>query len=210
MRLFDYFDKVYCINLDRRIDRLENFQSEVTKFNLGNYERFSAKDGKNINLPELQTRLNPGEVGVILSNLEIIKDAREKNYNKILIVEDDCIFSEEVLNVDKYFEVLPEDWEMLYMGGNHNTHMGVPAPIIINDKILKLHSTYSAHFIGMKSTIFDYVEVVLKKLNEPLDVSYTRLQKSFNVYSFYPAIAKQKSNFSDIQNRITDYNWLIK
>ena len=210
MKLFDYFDKVYCVNLDRRADRLHNFQEEVKKFDLGEYERFSAIDGKQINITEFNSRLNPGEIGLVLSNLDIIRDAREKKYDKILIVEDDCIFTDEVIKIKEYLEVLPEDWEMLYMGGNHNTHMGVPEPIKINDKVVKLHSTYSTHFVGVKSSMFDYMEAVLKRLNEPLDVCYTRLQKSFNVYSFYPAIAKQKSDFSDILNRVIDYNWLIK
>jgi hypothetical protein len=99
---------------------------------------------------------------------------------------------------------------MLYMGGNHNIHMGVKAPDTVNEKVVKLHSTYSTHFVGINSTVFDHVEIILKKFSEPLDVSYVRLQKIFNVYSFYPAIAKQIVDFSDIQNKITDYNWLIK
>jgi hypothetical protein len=96
------------------------------------------------------------------------------------------------------------------MGGNHNVHMGVNPPIVINEKIIKLHSTYSTHFVGLKYNVFDHVEVLLERLVEPLDVSYIRLQRIFNVYSFYPAIAKQIVDFSDIQNYITDYNWLIK
>jgi hypothetical protein len=34
MRLFDRFDKVYCVNLDRRPDRLENFENQVKKLSL--------------------------------------------------------------------------------------------------------------------------------------------------------------------------------
>jgi GR25 family glycosyltransferase involved in LPS biosynthesis len=210
MKLFDYFDKVYCINLDRREDRLENFKKEVEKYDLGEFERFSAYDGKTLDMSKYDTRLNPGELGVILSNIDIINDAKEKKYNNILIVEDDCIFTDEILNIQEYFNVLPNNWEMLYMGGNHNTHMGVPEPIKINDKVVKLHSTYSAHFVGIKSNMYDTIKVILERYREPLDVSYVRLQKSFDAYSFYPAMAKQKSNFSDIQNKNIDYNWLIK
>jgi GR25 family glycosyltransferase involved in LPS biosynthesis len=209
MRLFDKFDKVYCINLDRRPDRLENFKKEVNKFNLGEFERFSAYDGKQLNLTN-EYNLKPGEIGIIKSNLDIIKDAKKNNYKTILIIEDDCVFRDEIINFEDYFKLLPSDWDMLYMGGNHNTHMGVKPPLKINDKVVKLHSTYSAHFIGIKSSVFDQIEELLEKGQQPLDVEYVTLQKIFNCYSFTPALTSQLVNFSDIQELTTDYNWLIK
>jgi hypothetical protein len=209
MRLFDKFDKVYCINLDRRPDRLENFKKEVNKFNLGEFERFSAYDGKQLNLTN-EYNLKPGEIGIIKSNLDIIKDAKKNNYKTILIIEDDCVFFDEIINFEDYFKLLPSDWDMLYMGGNHNTHMGVKPPLKINDKVVKLHSTYSAHFIGIKSSVFDQIEELLEKGQQPLDVEYVTLQKIFNCYSFTPALTSQLVNFSDIQELTTDYNWLIK
>lgn len=210
MKLFDRFDKVYCVNLDKRPDRLENFKNQVEKYDLGEFTRVSAVDGSNINLNEYGNDLKPGELGLVLTNLKIIKEAKENNYESILILEDDCSFTDEILNIENYFSKLPLDWDMLYMGGNHNTHMGVQGPIVVNEKVVKLHSTYSTHFIGIKKTLFDHIEIILSKYKEPLDVSYVKLQKIFNIYSFYPAIAKQIVDFSDIQNSITDYNWLIK
>jgi hypothetical protein len=209
MRLFDRFDKVYCINLDRRPDRLENFKKEVEKYNLGEFKRFSAYDGKQLNLTN-EYNLKPGEIGIIKSNLDIIKDAKKNNYKTILIIEDDCVFRDEIINFEDYFKLLPSDWDMLYMGGNHNTHMGVKPPLKINDKVVKLHSTYSAHFIGIKSSVFDQIEELLEKGQQPLDVEYVTLQKIFNCYSFTPALTSQLVNFSDIQELTTDYNWLIK
>ena len=209
MRLFDRFDKVYCINLDRRPDRLENFKKEVEKYNLGEFKRFSAYDGKQLNLTN-EYNLKPGEIGIIKSNLDIIKDAKKNNYKTILIIEDDCVFRDEIINFEDYFKLLPSDWDMLYMGGNHNTHMGVEPPLKINDKVVKLHSTYSAHFIGIKSSVFDQIEELLEKGQQPLDVEYVTLQKIFNCYSFTPALTSQLVNFSDIQELTTDYNWLIK
>ena len=210
MRLFDRFDKVYCINLKRREDRFDNFLKQVDKFNLGEFTRFEAYDGKELDLVEHKTNLKPGELGLVLSNLDIIKEAKNLKLEKILIIEDDCEFTNEIKNINEYFKLLPSDWDMLYMGGNHNTHMGEPPPKSINEKVCKLHQTFSTHFIGIKNTVFDHIEQTLSKKIEPIDVSYTRFQKIFNVYSFYPAIAKQIVDFSDIQHYITDYNWLIK
>lgn len=209
MKLFERFDKVYCINLKRRPERLIDFQSEVTKYDLGNFEIFSAIDGKSIKNTRSKN-MKSSEQGLVESNLKIIQECIRLNLENVLIIEDDCIFTEDVTRINEYFQKLPEDWDMLYMGGNHNTHMGVEPPKIINDKVCKLHKTYSTHFVAIKKTLFKELEFILSITTDPLDVTYVNLQKNKNVYSFYPAIAKQKAGYSDIQNSTTDYDWLIK
>lgn len=209
MKLFERFDKVYCINLKRRPERLEEFKKEIEKHDLGIFEVFEAVDGYSIK-KNRSNKLKPSEQGLIESNLLIIKECIKNKYENVLILEDDCIFTDEVLNLGDYFNKLPSDWDMLYMGGNHNTHMGVNPPIIINDKICKLHYTFSTHFVAIKNTLFNELEFILSITSDPLDVTYVNLQKNKHVYSFYPAIAKQRVGFSDIQNSVKDYNWLIK
>lgn len=209
MKLFDFFDKTYLINLDRREDRLKNFINQVEKYDLGEFERVSAIDGKTLNLDDYSKNLTSGELGLVLTNLSIVREAKSMGYKRILIVEDDCIFSDEVLKIDDYIADLPNDWDMLYMGGNHNIHVGADPPEIINDRVCKLHSTYSTHFVGIKNTVFDHILSILPKYANPIDVSYVLLQKSFNVYSFYPALASQLIDYSDIQEKVTDYSWLI-
>ena len=50
MRVNDYFDAVYVINLDRRTDRMERLDTQLK--NLGiEYERFSAVDALKENIP---------------------------------------------------------------------------------------------------------------------------------------------------------------
>lgn len=209
MKLFERFDKVYCINLKRRPERLKEFQDEVNKFDLGVFEIFEAIDGNSIK-NKRTNKLKLSEQGLIESNLLIIKECIKNDYKNVLIIEDDCIFTDDVTNLNNFFDKLPNDWDMLYMGGNHNTHMGIAPPKIINDKICKLHHTFSTHFVAIKNTLFSELEFILSITSEPLDVTYVNLQKNKNVYSFYPAIAKQRVGFSDIQNSIKDYNWLIK
>jgi len=208
MKLFERFDKVFCINLDRRKDRLESFVNEVEKYDLGNFDRISAVDGLTLN--QKSPNINSAELGLILTNIKILEISIQKNYNSILILEDDCKFEPEILNIESYFKQLPEDWDMLYMGGNHNTHMGISPPTKINDKVIKLRNTYSTHLVGVKSKMFTIIKDLISKKNKPIDVFYSELQTKFNVYSFYPAIAKQKQGFSDISKINVDYDWLIK
>jgi hypothetical protein len=48
--------------------------------------------------------------------LQCFKHANEQNYNNILILEDDCGFNENVLNLESYYKQLPEDYSVFYLG----------------------------------------------------------------------------------------------
>jgi hypothetical protein len=119
-------------------------------------------------------------------------------------------FTKQVGNIKSFFDSLPEDWDMLYFGGNHNTHVGSEPPTIINDRVCKLHNTFSTHCVAINNKAFKEILERLKKCDNALDVIYSELQKKLNVYSFYPMIATQRVSFSDIENKMTDYKWLIK
>lgn len=210
MRLFDRFDKVFCINLDRRPDRMLHFEDQVKKYDLGDFERISAVDGKNIDKETYNSNLLPGEIGIILSNKKIFEWSIEKKHKNILIIEDDCLFHDSVKNIGHIFNYLPDNWDMLYFGGNHNLHIGEKPPQRINNYFSKIHSTYSAHIVGLEIKIYQDILDEISKLEKPLDVVYSDLQKKYNAISLTPGITSQLTNFSDIQNRVVDYHWLIK
>jgi GR25 family glycosyltransferase involved in LPS biosynthesis len=209
MKITDFFDKTVCINLDRRFDRWSECVAEFDKNKLSGIERFKAVDGKN--LAELPKGfLTQSRLALVLTNMLILDKAIEEDYNSILILEDDVEFTKQVTNMKSFFDSLPEDWDMLYFGGNHNTHVGSEPPTIINDKVCKLHNTFSTHCVVINKKAFKEILERLKKCDNALDVIYAELQKKLNVYSFYPMIATQRVSFSDIENKMTDYKWLIK
>ena len=209
MKITDFFDKTFCINLDRRFDRWSECVAEFDKNKLVGIERFKAVDGKD--LTELPKGfLTTSRLALVLTNMLILDKAIEENYSSILILEDDVEFTKQVGNKKSFFDSLPEDWDMLYFGGNHNTHVGSEPPTIINDKVCKLHNTFSTHCVAINNKAFKEVLERLKKCDNALDVIYSELQKKLNVYSFYPMIATQRVSFSDIENKMTDYKWLIK
>ena len=207
MKLFERFDETFLINLKKREDRLHNFIDQVNNYDLGNFKIFEAIDGSSIseNYPNVST----GNVGLLHSNIQIIEESIKNNYEKILIVEDDCVFNENVKDIDVYFEHLPSDWDMVYFGGNHNIHMNTTKPIMINDKVIKIHSTFTTHCVGINKNIFSIVLEALKTFRAPIDVIYQQLQSSHNVYCFNPLIATQMVGFSDIENRDVDYSTII-
>ena len=205
-----YFDKIYCINLDRRTDRWEHFLNQSKKFGLNKFERVSAVDGSKLNLSDFGNYLNHGELGLVLTTIKIFEDSIQNNYQKILILEDDCVFENELIKINLFFESLPSDWDMIYFGGNHNEHGGYPEPIVINQHVKKVSYTYSSHMIGFNIKIYEKIISLLKTNQFPIDIAYSRLQNENNCYTFYPRLSTQLVDFSDIQNKVTDYNWLIK
>jgi len=209
MVITNFFDKTFCINLDRRKDRWEECLTEFNKYNLLDIERFTAIDGNN--LPQVKSGfVTPSRLALVLTNIDILEKAIQNNYESILILEDDVEFTNEVNKISEYFKFLPEDWDMLYFGGNHNQHMGIAPPKIINEKVCKLHHTFSTHCVAINKRAFTTILNRLKKRDNALDVIYVELQSTLNAYSFYPMIATQRVSFSDIENRVTDYKWLIK
>jgi GR25 family glycosyltransferase involved in LPS biosynthesis len=207
MKLFERFDKVYCINLKKRPDRLNHFMEQVKKYDLGEFEVFEAVDGST--LKENPTRMLLGEVGIIMTTIKILETAISKNYKNILIIEDDCMFYDNVKEIDSYFEKLPKDWDMLYFGGNHQYYHDTNFPDIINENVLKLKNTLAAHCIAIKSNLFNVFLTELRKMETQSDCVYQRLQSKYNVYCFTPVVATQIPNYSNIQNHHVNYNHVL-
>jgi len=208
MILTDFFDKTYCVNLDRRTDRWDECLSEFNKYNITDVIRWSAIDGNNIE--KIGSCEKTSQLALILTNIDILENCVNGDLKNVLIMEDDIQFTDEINNIGEYFKLLPEDWDMIYFGGNHNTHMGVAPPIIINEKVCKLYNTFTTHCVGINGKSFNTIINKLKELNNPLDVTYTDLQRLLNVYCFYPLIATQRISYSDIEGRVVNYDWLIK
>lgn len=100
-------DKIYVINLDSRIDRSAYMNQLLIMFRL-NYEKFSAVNGWDFSTNKLRMFYkhclvpavdgyspSPGQIGVFLSHLSIIKHSLDKGYEVIWILEDDVIFKKD-------------------------------------------------------------------------------------------------------------------
>lgn len=205
MKLFDRFDKVFLINLKKRTDRLNNFIDQVNKFDLGKFEVFEAIDSTDKKSEELNIHFSPGAYGLITTNIEILKKSIEENYETICIIEDDCVFKDNISEINTYYNFLPSDWDILYFGGNHNYNAGVPEPIEINEHTIKLQHSYTTHFICIKRHMFEKLIEDFSKFSNPLDLMYIRFQRENNVYSFRPGITTQLPGFSDILGYNSNY-----
>lgn len=200
----DYFDKIYCINLDRRPDKWEKSKAEFEKNNLI-VERVSAIDGNNLG----ETRISKWELGCVQSHLFVLRDMLAKGYEKILVFEDDIEF---IPNVQKYFvdnvRLIPANWQMLYFGGNH-----INPPVPVNNVISKISRTYTTASYGItKNTAQGIINRSEKRPigQTQIDVMYSEIHHGSNCYTFSPKIAWQRPGWSDIQNGNQDYMGIVK
>ena len=114
MGLNDYFDKIYCINLDKRTDRWKESTDEFKKWDISGVTRYSAVDGSLLNI---NTNLLTGEIGILKTHIDILNEAIDNEYGSILLIEDDIMFTDEILSLDKHMSLLPSKWDMIYFGG---------------------------------------------------------------------------------------------
>jgi GR25 family glycosyltransferase involved in LPS biosynthesis len=203
--LSNYFDKVYCVNLNRRPDRWEKVCKEFERIGIDEVERYEAIDGKEFDWTTIKYNPNllVGELGLIETHINLIKEAKEKNYKSVLIFEDDVYFTSEFDKLDEYMAALPTNWDMIYLGGNHSYG---PIPLNVNDKILKLTKTFTTHCIAIKDTLYDTIIAMTEGRKKQIDVYYADLQNIYNVYGFTPNMALQTIDYSDIQNKHVNYN----
>jgi hypothetical protein len=90
---------IYCINLDDQPDRWEYMEDQFKYWQIENYTRVSAYDGRNDDLGHIlkgryPDQMNSGEVGCVTSHLKALRHFVENTDDQCaLIMEDDCDIS---------------------------------------------------------------------------------------------------------------------
>lgn len=194
MKLENLFEMSYFINLDERVDRLDDLDAEWYKINFYP-ERFSG------------IKNSYGATGCYLSHLEILKKARDVNKN-VLIFEDDVSFSDDCRQVlsEALDELWGLDFDMGYLGGN------VLRPFFQTTKHWgRLSHCQSTHAMFFNKKFLPSVIDFLEK-NSPstsrlcIDQLYADyVIPNCKAYIIIPMIATQKSDFSTIEGRDMTY-----
>lgn len=199
-------DDIYCINLERRIDRKKQVQEEFSKIGL-DFKFFNGIDG---HLLKVNSKIKPGHVGCVMSHLNLYKHLKNHEGNTFMITEDDVVFKEGFIDLYlKWINQVPDDWNLLYFGGNHNS-LNLD---MVSENVHRLKNTYTTHcYIVKKNSLdllideFDNDDI----FNSEVDVHLSNVQKKIPCYGFTPSLAWQREGFSDIEMRDVDYNFLKK
>jgi len=90
---------IYCINLDEKPDRWEYMENQFKYWEIENYTRISAYDGRDDDLSDIlkgryPDNMTSGEVGCVTSHLKAMKHWLETSDAPcVLMMEDDCDIS---------------------------------------------------------------------------------------------------------------------
>ena len=198
--LNNFFDHIYIVNLARRSDRRHMMVHKLTKLKI-KAEFFPAEDGASednlrefseyYNNPidpekahELEVKLkrkaifSPGEWGTLKSYRNILKEAIERGFDKILCLEDDTIFAKDF---DELFNqaglMIPENWKILYLGASQhtwqeNTDLITPADKFDKKSPVKYYlplNTDGVFAVGIRKAAFSYLLSEAGKMNCPFD-----------------------------------------
>jgi GR25 family glycosyltransferase involved in LPS biosynthesis len=187
VHLNDYFKNPIVINLDRRTDRLEQFNKQAEELGI-KYERLQAVEATD---PVL---------GCKLSHIAALN---KYDSQVIFILEDDAVF------VDNFAEVftqavdnLPDDWDMVYLGA----HLLKKEPV--NQYWARSLECSSTHAYAVKKHMVPKLTKAALEHNGHVDVAFSSLHKDHKVYAARPTLVYQGASYSDLQGCEVDYKYL--
>jgi glycosyl transferase family 25 len=198
-------DKIFYINLDKRNDRKDEIEKELTNYNLFNKsERF----------PAIYTQ-EQGCVGCSMSHLAVIKIAKERKYKQILILEDDFYFTvskEEFENQLTIFFDSNISYDICMISYNLNNSTSTEYPFLLKVLDGQTASGYIVHesFYDSLINIYEYAIPQLKETRQhwiyACDQIWKSLQPQSEWFAFNPRCGKQRPSFSDNAKSFVSYD----
>jgi len=196
-------DKVFYINLDKRPDRKEAIESELTKFSIINKaERYSA----------IET--NQGFIGCAKSHLNVLKLAKEQIYDNVLILEDDFTF---IISPEEFEQELTNffatdiPYDVIMISYNMIKHQRLEN--ITVDKIIEaqtasgyiVHSNYYQKLIDLLEDAIPKLEATHMHWVYANDQIWKQYQPHDNWYFFKKRFGIQRPDYSNNSNCVVDY-----
>jgi GR25 family glycosyltransferase involved in LPS biosynthesis len=202
----EYLKHGYYINLKDREDR----------------NRHTLKQFQKLNIPSLNmVRMNAykhqyGAIGCYLSHLNCLKNAKKNGYDHILICEDDITFANIPILKHQLTKVINQvdDWDVLMIASNIieiekiqdvNYYVRVKRGMAGTGYIVKSHY--------YDKLIDNFTKGIALLSKHPhltrfyaLDVYWFSLQETDKWIIPIPLSVSQYSNFSNIENKVVNYN----
>lgn len=178
--------KVFVINLDHRKDRMESLEVPFE------FERFPATNGSQFSF-EGSKRMR-GHLGCWDSHRRVIEKAYYEKYPRVLVLEDDCKFTiEDIHELNKYFDELPEDWDLLYLGG-----INQDAPEQFSEHLDYAKNILQTHAYIVRDKFIPTLLQTLTNHRWKIDIVFSEAIKRGRCFICNPPVAIQRESYSDI------------
>lgn len=157
-----------------------------------------------------QTRIHNKYESVALTHLELLKKAHKENQKTLLLLEDDCVPTEDYIKrwteIKTYLDAHLEDWETFNGGQLGITDVKKVIKLNKDNLILQAYGGSNSHWMYFN------VDAVLPKLQESfgqnhrleIDIFYPLKCRN---YACFPFLGEQAPGFSDISN--IDRDWSV-
>jgi hypothetical protein len=231
---WDAIDAILIVNLAHRTDRWERLSGTLSQIGVADkIHRIDAIDGKTLpgylappwfraRTPEPVARMKAGSAGCCLSHRKAIAYAREKGFERVLVMEDDAHFLDDLTGPegDAVAELLREDgqWHMLYLGFYQklNKHH-VARRLTLNSKpfeLWRIRGPLMFHATVLHHSVYDRLLHGLPTVANiwswmtywgSMDAwIYNRFGRDRNVmiWATMPKLVVQVANYSDICGRV--------
>ena len=196
-------DKIFYINLDHRIDRRQAIEVELVNHGFTNYERFPA-----IYHPTI------GGVGCGRSHAGVLRLAKERGYQRIMIFEDDFMFTESPdITKNSLSKLENQTFDVCLL----SYHL-LDSETCDHDSLIKIRKAQTAsgyivnqHYYDKLIRVFEKASQKFEETNHhwhyAIDVAWYILQEMDTWYGFLPRLGKQRPSHSDCSNTFSDVDW---
>jgi len=202
-------DKVYGINLPSSVERRENLERECYKIGT-QFKLVPAIDGVAENVAWYETGYakdvhgwTQGAAGLVYTTINIIEEAKRSGYEKILILEDDIVFTPNVTEVfNQCIDELPDNWELFHLAAQHFV-----TPQRCGRSLLGLRGAWSCQAYAVHANVFDEYLKWLKLVDRPIDsITGEIIHPKGNSYSTIANQIITVPNMSTIRKSFMNYN----
>lgn len=200
-------ENVFYINLASRTDRREKVEEELRKMKW-KFERFDAIKHEN------------GRIGCSTSHLRVIEQAKARDLDYVVVVEDDIQFTFPALFNAMYAEFLKSkesaEYDVLLLAGNLR-----PPVEMITKHLLRIRKSWTTTGYIVRKHYYDtLIENIREGIEQltlkpdfhhlyAIDAFWMRLQERDRWFIIIPRTITQRPDKSDIEGRYTDYSHLM-
>lgn len=212
MHVLGYFQQIYVINLTHRDDRRREMAEQLSEIGL-NYQSAGVQLFRAVRPESPDEFPSIGARGCFLSHLRVLRDASNRQFERVLIFEDDLNFvSDFSVRIGTVVAALErQDWSVFYGGYALAVPLESKSPGALVHAVPSL-GIQTSHFIGLRGqAICDAVGYLESLLERPggdprggpmhVDGAYNWFRKAFPqmlTLLATPQLGYQRRSRSDI------------